>query len=50
MSAPKYGNSKYSKSTAADTHGKLPKHIPLKAHAMPLNISKQCFKYYMPSK
>ena len=31
MSAQKDGNSKYSKSTAADAHGKLPKHIPLKS-------------------
>lgn len=31
MSAQKHGNSKYSKSTAADAHGKLPKHIPLKS-------------------
>jgi len=30
-STQKDGNSKYSKSTAADAHGKLPKHIPLKS-------------------
>lgn len=29
--AQKDGNSEYSKSTAADAHGKLPKHIPLKS-------------------
>lgn len=31
MSTQKDGNSRYSKSTAADAHGKLPKHVPLKS-------------------
>jgi hypothetical protein len=46
----KYGNSKYSKSTAAELMESFQNTFHQKAHVMPLSISKQCFKCYIPPK